>query len=181
MAGRRIVYREDSESRNSEEEKRQEEENGSPRGVKRETREIAEQSNRDIEKTGDRELNAKNGGTEQRSTDQKRTEQRRENIEKETEIIDNSLVVWDNEGLRVVSLSNEILVDGEGFVGQDREGGPAIAPVISVDGRPGALVMSEGLRVGAVEIDAEWREREGVSVQQSGESTVAEEDDHHTI
>ena len=102
-------------------------------------------------------------------------------LDQSGEIIDNSLVVWDNDGLRVVSLSNEILVDGEGFVGQDSEGGPAIAPVISVDGRPGALVMSEGLRVGAVEIDAEWREREGVSVQQSGESTVAEEDDHHTI
>ena len=51
----------------------------------------------------------------------------------------------------------------------------------SVDGRQGALVMSEGLMVGAVEIEAEWREIEGVAVQQSGESTVAEEDDHHTI
>ena len=56
-----------------------------------------------------------------------------------------------------------------------------MAPVVSVSGRPGALIMQEGLRMGGVIVDAEWRERELVSVQQSGDSTVAEEDDPHTI
>ena len=83
--------------------------------------------------------------------------------------------------MRVVSLRSEILVDGAGYVGQDIGEGPAIAPVTSVDGRQGALVMSEGLLVGDVEVEAEWREMEGVRVQQIGSSTVAEEDDHNAI
>ena len=81
----------------------------------------------------------------------------------------------------MVSLREEILVNGDGIVGQEGERGPVEASVVSVSGRPGALVMQEGWRLGNVIVEAELRERDGVSVQQSGESTRAEEDDSHPI
>ena len=114
------------------------------------------------------------GEAEQIIADQRRTET-------ETEINDNSLVVWDQDGIRVVSLREEILVNGDGTVGQEGERGPVEASVVSVSGRPGAMVMQEGWRLGNVIVEAELRERDVVSVQQSGESTRAEEDHSHPI
>ena len=121
------------------------------------------------EKTEDRELNNIGVESEQRVPEQRSAESETDSFE-EIAVGDNSLVVINGDGLRVIVVGEETFVDERGVIGV----GPVPSAVItdSVSGEPSVIVELSDIGLGDMKIDGELREVGAVMLGEAGESTV---------